>query len=113
MNIAFLAPEFMPNWGGAGSYAIELVRYLSKKHEVHVVTLRRQIDKGSAYSDEKILNFFDNKIHLYTISDASDTFLYNAAFQYACFKHLPKICKHSREIFAHKNNFTSTVKYIY
>jgi len=93
MNIAFLAPEFLPNWGGAGTYAIELVKHLSKKHDVHVVTLRRQIDDGSAYTDEKILDFFDNNIHLHTISNASDTFLYNASFQYACFKRLPEICR--------------------
>ena len=93
MNIAFLAPEFLPNWGGAGTYSIELVKYLSKKHNVHVVTLNRKIDDGSVYDDKRILDFFDNKIHLHTISSASDTFLYNASFQYACFKQLPKICK--------------------
>ena len=95
MNIAFLAPEFLPNWGGAGTYSIELVKYLSKKHNVHAVTLSRKIDNGSVYDDKKILDFFDNKIHLHTISRASDTFLYNASFQYACFKQLPKICKES------------------
>lgn len=93
MNIALLAPEFIPNWGGAGTYVVELAKYLSKRHNVHVVTVRRQIDKDSAYSDEKILSFFNNKIHLHTISNANDTFLYNAAFQYSCFKNLPKICK--------------------
>ncbi len=93
MNIAFLAPEFLPNWGGAGTYSIELVKYLSKKYNVHVITLNRKIDNGSAYNEERILDFFDNKIHLHTISTANDTFLYNASFQYACFKQLPKICK--------------------
>lgn len=93
MNIAFVAPEFLPNWGGAGTYAIELVKHLSKKHNVHVVTLRRRIDNGSGYSDEKILDFFDNRICLHTISDANDTFLYNAYFQYACLRNLPTICK--------------------
>lgn len=96
MNIAFLAPEFLPNWGGAGTYAIELVKYLSRKHEVHVITLSRKIDNGSAYSDEKILDFFDNKIHMHTISSASDTFLYNAAFQFACLKRLPEICRENK-----------------
>ena len=95
MNIALLAPEFLPNWGGAGTYVIELAEYLSKNHNVHVVTLRRKIDDGTVYSDEKILDFFDNKIHLHTISDANDTFLYNATFQYACFKNLPEICKNN------------------
>ena len=92
MNIAFIAPEFLPNWGGAGTYSIELVKHLSKKHEVHVITLRREVDNGTAYTDEKILNFFDNRIHLHVISSASDTFLYNAAFQYACYRNVPRIC---------------------
>ncbi|CAG0964100.1 glycogen synthase [Methanosarcinales archaeon] len=96
MNIALLAPEFMPNWGGAGTYIIGLAKNLSKKHNVHVVTVRRKIDKGSAYTDEKILDFFENKIHLHTISNANDTFLYNAAFQYSCFKELPMICKENK-----------------
>ncbi len=96
MNIALIAPEFLPNWGGAGTYTIELAKYLSKKHNVHVISLRRKIDNGSVYSDEKILDFFDNKIHLHTISDANDTFLYNAAFQYSCFKRLPKICRDNK-----------------
>ncbi len=96
MNIALIAPEFLPNWGGAGTYTIELAKYLSKKHNVHVISLRRKIDNGSVYSDEKILDFFDNKIHLHTISDANDTFLYNAAFQYSCFKRLPKICRENK-----------------
>ncbi len=27
MNIAFLAPELLPNWGGAGMDAIELLKF--------------------------------------------------------------------------------------
>ena len=60
------------------------------------MTVRRKIDKGSAYTDEKILDFFENKIQLHTISNANDTFLYNAAFQYSCFKELPMICKENK-----------------
>lgn len=93
MNIAFIAPEFLPNWGGAGTYAIELIKYMSKRHNIHVVTLSRQIDNESSYSEDKINEFFDNKIHLHTISSANDTFLYNATFQYQCYKQLPKICE--------------------
>ena len=96
MNIALLAPEFMPNWGGAGTYIIGLAKNLSKNHNVHVVTVRRKIDNGSAYTDEKILDFFENKIQLHTISNANDTFLYNATFQYSCYRHLPIICKENK-----------------
>lgn len=93
MNIAFIAPEFLPNWGGAGTYAIELVKHLSQIHNVHVITVKRKIDNVSSYDEEKVMNFFDNKIHLHTVSNAGDTFLYNANFQYACLKNIPKICK--------------------
>lgn len=94
MKVAFLAPEFLPNWGGAGTYSIELVKYLSKKNDVHVITLRRQIEGSDvSYTDEDILNHFDNKIQLHTITDASDTFLYNAKFQYSVFRILPDLCK--------------------
>jgi glycosyltransferase involved in cell wall biosynthesis len=93
MNIALIAPELFPNWGGAGTYIIEIAKHLSKRHNVHVITLKRKIDNGSSYSNDKILEFFDNKIHLHTISNANDTFLYNAAFQFSCFKRLPQICK--------------------
>jgi glycosyltransferase involved in cell wall biosynthesis len=94
MKIAFLAPEFLPNWGGAGTYSIELVKYLSKKNDVHVITLRRQIEGSDLnYTDEAILNYFDNKIQLHTITDASDTFLYNAKFQYSVFRILPRLCE--------------------
>lgn len=93
MNIAFIAPEFLPNWGGAGTYAIELVKHLSQIHNVHVITVNRKIDNVSSYNEEKIMNFFDNKIQLHTVCDAGDTFLYNAKFQYACLKNIPKICK--------------------
>ncbi|NJD54145.1 MAG: glycosyltransferase family 4 protein [Candidatus Methanoperedens sp.] len=96
MNIALLAPEFMPNWGGAGTYTIGLAKNLSKKHNIHVVTVRRKIDNDSVYTDEKILDFFENKIQIHTISNANDTFLYNAAFQYSCFRELPIICKENR-----------------
>jgi glycosyltransferase involved in cell wall biosynthesis len=95
MNIAFLAPEFLPNWGGAGTYAIEMVNYLSKKnHDVHVITLERNIAGSPVhYTEDEILDFFDDRIHLHTISSATDTFLYNAGFQYAVFKKLPAICR--------------------
>lgn len=94
MKVAFLAPEFLPNWGGAGTYSIELVKHLSKKNDVHVITLRRRIEGSDiSYTDEDILEYFDNRIQLHTITDASDTFLYNAKFQYSVFRMLPKLCK--------------------
>ena len=67
MNIAFLAPEFLPDWGETGTYSIEPVKYLTKKHNVHDVTLSRKIDNGSVYYNKRILDVFDNKIHTFTL----------------------------------------------
>lgn len=32
-----LAPEFLPVWGGVGTYIVELVRHLPKNIEIHVL----------------------------------------------------------------------------
>jgi len=54
MNIAFLAPELLPNWGGADMFAIVPAKYLSKRHDEHVITLRRKIDDRSTYFGMKL-----------------------------------------------------------
>ena len=43
MKICMLAPEFIPVWGGVGTYIGELVRHLPKDIEVHVVTHNARI----------------------------------------------------------------------
>ena len=96
MKIALIAPEFLPNWGGVGTYCIELAKRLSedKNVEVHVVTLIRHI-KGSniAYSESDILHYFKNKICLHIVANARENFLYNMEFQYQIFRKLPTIIK--------------------
>lgn len=86
----------MPNWGGVGTYCVELAKHLSenKDIEVHVITLARHI-KGSniEYTESDILDYFKNKICLHIMSNAKETFLYNAEFQYQVFRKLPKVIK--------------------
>jgi len=94
MKIALIAPEFLPNWGGVGTYCIELAKHLSGENDVelHVVTLTRRI-KGSnvAYTESDILNYFNKKIHLHILANARETFSYNMRFQYQIFRKLPQI----------------------
>lgn len=80
MRIAFLAPEFMPTWGGVGIYSVNLVRELSKDHalELHVITPRR-----GGLTEEEIERQFGNKIKVHQLTTANDTFFYNAKFQLA------------------------------
>jgi glycosyltransferase involved in cell wall biosynthesis len=90
-----LAPEFLPVWGGVGTYIVELVRHLPKDVEIHVVAPSREklgkIEVKTA--DYDFDEYFSDNVHVHLISSASDTFVYNAAFQYACFKFVPKLIK--------------------
>jgi glycosyltransferase involved in cell wall biosynthesis len=91
IKIAFLAPEFLPTWGGVGIYSVELLRELSKYSnlEIHVITPKR----GKNYNKTKILKEFDNKIFIHNITKANDTFFYNFKFQLALLREFPKLHK--------------------
>jgi glycosyltransferase involved in cell wall biosynthesis len=90
-----LAPEFLPVWGGVGTYIVELVRHLPRDIEVHVITPKREGfgEEKISTSDYDFSEYFGNNIHVHFVCTASDTFIYNAKFQYACFKHVPKLVK--------------------
>ena len=95
MKICMLAPEFLPVWGGVGTYTVELVRHLPKDVEVHVVTpLRDGFGREKiSTSDYVFSEYFGRNVHIHFVCKASDTFIYNAKFQYACLKHVPKLVK--------------------
>lgn len=86
MKIAIIAPEFVPALGGAGIYAKNLVKELSKDAslDIHVITPLR---------DEKAdLTDFKN-ITIHNISKADDTFFYNFVFQIAIAKKFKELHK--------------------
>jgi glycosyltransferase involved in cell wall biosynthesis len=98
MKICMLAPEFLPVWGGVGTYIVELVRHLPKSVEIHVVTPSRKKSGGIAAetSDYDFDDYFSHNVHVHLISSATDTFFYNAIFQQACFRFVPKLIKQER-----------------
>jgi len=93
IKVCLLTSEFLPNWGGTGTYCIELSRALADKVELHVVTLGRDEKGKLIYSKEDMQNFFNGKIkvHLLTTCPANDTFFYNAKMQLATYKKLHRI----------------------
>jgi glycosyltransferase involved in cell wall biosynthesis len=92
IRLGLVAAEFLPNWGGAGTYNVRLVKYLKDDVEIHVITPRRIIANSSvAYSRDDILSIFEHKIDVHFITTASDTFLYNAKFQWAVSRALPDL----------------------
>ncbi len=91
LRLAFLAPEFIPAWGGVGAYSEELVRSLSKRGdiEIHVLTPSR----GAQFDPKAVEANFGGRIKVHAISKASDTFFYNFHFQRAVLRELPRLHK--------------------
>ena len=84
VKLAFLAPEFLPPWGGVGIYSVELIKQLSQHQDmdIHVITPRR----GKGYDRRSIEKYFGDKITIHNISNANDGFFYNFYFQLAILK---------------------------
>ena len=96
MKLCMLAPEFLPVWGGVGTYIVELIRHLSPDIEIHVVTPKREClgkDKNVSSSNYDLSEYFGSNVHVHYVCTANDTFVYNAKFQYACQKYVPKLVK--------------------
>jgi glycosyltransferase involved in cell wall biosynthesis len=91
LRIAMIAPEFLPNWGGVGTYCIELAKKICDKADLHIITVNRTI-KGQkrTYTSQEMSDYFGGKLQVHAISDAKNTFLYNAQFQYAFSKFMPR-----------------------
>ena len=90
-----LAPEFLPVWGGVGTYIVGLVKHLPKNVEVHVVTPLREGFGPNKIStrDFDFSKYFGNNVHIHLVCKAGDTFFYNARFQQACFNYVPRLIK--------------------
>jgi glycosyltransferase involved in cell wall biosynthesis len=100
-----LAPEFLPVWGGVGTYIVELVRHLPKDIEVDVVTpMRESLGKEKiTTSDYDFSKYFGSNVQVRFVCIANDTFFYNAKFQYACLKYVPKLLKEERVDLIHSH----------
>ena len=98
-SLCMLAPEFLPVWGGTGSYTVELIKSLPKNVDIDVITLKRSIDGKSngALNGESIDSILKRKVNIHYVSESHENFFYNLSFQSACFFKLPLISK--------KNNF--------
>ncbi|MEM1541007.1 MAG: glycosyltransferase family 4 protein [Candidatus Bathyarchaeia archaeon] len=98
MKVCILAPEFLPVWGGVGAYIVELVRHMPSKVDLHIVTpFRERIGHSRVSSgDYNFSEHFGSNVHIHFISRAFDTFFYNASFQHAVAKYVPKLVKEEK-----------------
>jgi glycosyltransferase involved in cell wall biosynthesis len=94
-NLCMLAPEFIPVWGGTGSYTVELVKSLPSCMNIHVITLKR--DVGQAATSSSINYDVDaivkRALEVHYLTSSSETFFYNLSFQLACLRKVPILNK--------------------
>ena len=92
LRVCLLAPDFLPVWGGAGTYAVELARELASRVDLTVLTLDRK-NGGGSYTKERMEQLFDHRVRIEVISEARENFRYNAAFQVAVLRRLPRMVR--------------------
>jgi glycosyltransferase involved in cell wall biosynthesis len=92
MRVCFLAPELYPIWGGGGSYAVGLLKYLPRKVDVHVLTMRRNVPESKEKpSETAVSGFFGDNVHVDFITSGNDTFFSQARFQSQCYRWVLKL----------------------
>lgn len=97
INLCMFTAEFIPVWGGTGSYVIELVKKLPANVNIHIVTLRRILPNGTGKHDSQSVSSIINRpIHVHYISQTKETFFYNPFFQAACLTRFPLLHKKYR-----------------
>jgi len=77
MRVAIATPEFLPNWGGIGTYVTLLAKELPDDIDVHVITMRRGSLSDLTPETKEILD----RIHVHYLGSAEDFFVYNSQFQ--------------------------------
>jgi glycosyltransferase involved in cell wall biosynthesis len=95
MRVCMLAPELLPNRGGVGSYCVGLIRELSRKVDLTVLTPQWHLGRET-FTAKQIEAYFDGRIRAETISEAHDSFLYNPRFQWAVLRRTRQLLRAER-----------------
>lgn len=101
MKVCLLAPELYPIWGGGGTYAIGLLKYLPKDIEFYVLATQRMVPESSSKKifkmagkiDDESFSFLGDNVHVHILADEKDTFFSHASFQRLCYKWIPRLDK--------------------
>lgn len=103
MKVCFLAPELLPNRGGVGTYSVGILRELSREIDVLVVAPQRWEGQES-YGAREIEAYFDHRLRAEVISEARDSFVYNARFQWALLRDFPGLERRERFDVVHSHH---------
>lgn len=93
LTLCMISAEFIPVWGGTGSYTVELIKHLPRNLDIHVATLNRSIRDmvDSKFVNNDVNSIIDRPIKIHYLAAAKETFFYNLAFQVACWGKIPRL----------------------
>jgi len=97
VRVCLLTPEFMPTWGGVGTYTYNLARGLHDKAEVHVLTARAPASPGDGDTEG---------VHVHSAfpDNASPSEASPLRFQLAVMRHLPRLTRENGFDLIHANH---------
>jgi glycosyltransferase involved in cell wall biosynthesis len=88
-----MSPEFTPVYGGVGAYATELLRHLPDEIDVHLVTVRREIQGMKDKECYSKKDDFRRNLSIHYLSSGGDTFFLYFLLQWACLRKLLNLHK--------------------
>ncbi|MDD1744002.1 MAG: glycosyltransferase family 4 protein [Methanomassiliicoccales archaeon] len=88
----------MPNWGGIGTYVLQLAENLDDEFDIHVITMKR------AGTSAKSLEEIPEKVSVHYVGESKDYFAYNIQFQIDLLRKFESIHKSNRFDLIHANH---------
>jgi glycosyltransferase involved in cell wall biosynthesis len=85
MKICLLTPEFLPEWGGVGTYTYNLATGLRGRAEVHVLTAHANASERGEVDGIRVHSLFPHAPPSQQVSPFR--------FQLAVFRHLPRLAR--------------------
>lgn len=100
MKVCLVTPEFLPTWGGVGTYTFNLARGLRDQAEVHVLTAARPEAAAHRAELEGI------QIHAAFSEDSTSKDVSPFRFQLAVARRLPRLAREHGINIVHANHAT-------
>jgi glycosyltransferase involved in cell wall biosynthesis len=98
MRVCLLTPEFLPSWGGIGTYAYTLAKGLRDRAEIHVVTSRASLHEQAEQGIDGV------QVHALPSHSNQTAGVSSIRFQIAVGKHLPRLAREHGFDIVHANH---------
>ncbi len=98
MKVCLLTPEFLPSWGGIGTYTYYLARGLAEHADVHVVTSDAPLSLEGLPGLERV------QIHALPTGGKGRPGASSVRFQMAVWRHLPRLAREAGFDVVHSNH---------